>query len=1528
MKVFLIDNNKIIKYMLPLRVDDSYLISYNSSNIKDCLITFVGENDLWYLKSNGTVNIVENNQEVDKVLVEPYKKYTLKIVGKSNLIELYFLPVKETLFKLDFSKLDNFSIGASETCHICYNSSDLTSVQAMLKKVGEDWIISCVNDEAYKVCVNNSRVTIKRMKIGDIIFIAGLKIVWMGHFICVNNPRNILKITGMDLIQDEKRENKEILPVSEDDKYTELYDKDDYFAHYPAIRESVENKEIDVDSPPGQDKESNMPFILTIGSTLVMLAASFVMGYNVVYGLYSGRTIWSVLPQLIMCVAMLIGSLILPRIASSWQKKQRKKKETLRQEKYTDYLQKKDREIQLIVKNEIQILNDNYLSTDNCLLALEKKNRNFWWCQYEDSEFLTIRVGVGRRKSNVIVNAPEEHFTLEEDNLLDESCKLRTKYDYIEGMPIIVSLRDNYVTSLICNSAVKDSYVNSLLAQILILNSSLDLKIAIITNEDNISRWDFAKYLPHIFADDKSIRFFATDEAEAKIVSNYLEEELKNRKESSAREGENNKYKPIPYFLIITDDYKKYKNITIIDDIVNKNVNEFGFSLFVIEDTIKQVPIASQTFIELNEKDGVVIQKTTGLNSQTIFYVDKNEKELDMHYIALKLADVPVVTKDGPSVLPSSLSFLDMFGVSKIEQLNILNRWQTNNPVISLDTTIGVHANGDKFNLDLHEKFHGPHGLIAGSTGSGKSEFIITYILSMCLNYHPYEVQFVLIDYKGGGLAGAFENKETGVKVPHLVGTITNLDVSEMNRSLVSIQSELTRRQRVFNEVRDSLGEGTIDIYKYQKLYREGVVKKPMAHLFIICDEFAELKQQRPEFMQQLISTSRIGRSLGIHLILATQKPSGVVNDQIWANSKFKVCLKVQDRSDSMEMLKRPEAASIKEAGRFYLQVGYNDLFDIGQSGWSGAKYVPSDRILMKVDESINFIDNVGYVVKSVKDVKVQEVATKDYGDQLTNLVKYIYNLGKKEELVTEKLWLDPIPNVIYVDDLRAKYGYHAKPYVMDVLIGEYDDPVNQIQDLLTINLTVNGNLVIFGQPGSGKEKLLSTLIRSLIIDHTPDEVNIYILDCGSESLKIFSGMPHVGEVLTVEESEKINDLFVMVEREIEKRKELFVDYAGSYTDYITNSGNKLPMMVVIINSFDIFSENYSRLADSIQAYFRDGYKYGVVFILSCITTSAVRSRALQFFGNRICLQLAEESEYRSITNAPRGITPAKIFGRGIVAIGENGYEFQTAAFASEKEFTNSLRELKTILNDAYTTRAPSIPTIPQNIIVDSFYSLIKDSVLPVGYNIDTKAITYYDFKKSKIIPILATNIDETKISFVHAIIRMLAMQKENTVTVIDFANAFSKEMENVKAYRKKEEYASAFVEMNNEIVKSNETEFQKYYFVIGTSTIKDNIGEELYNGITKLFTKLKEYPNVHIIFVDVSNSFKTITYEDWYNDAFDGRSGIWIGENFALQTLISINDLDNQEKRYEYPKMALLISKGKYEFIKFVTDLEDNDEE
>lgn len=196
------------------------------------------------------------------------------------------------------------------------------------------------------------------------------------------------------------------------------------------------------------------------------------------------------------------------------------------------------------------------------------------------------------------------------------------------------------------------------------------------------------------------------------------------------------------------------------------------------------------------------------------------------------------------SALPNSLGFLEMFEVGNVAQLNIGQRWADDDASRTLVTPVGRDAAGECATLNLHEKAHGPHGLIAGTTGSGKSEFIITYILSMCVNYAPDQVAFVLIDYKGGGLAGAFDNER--IRLPHLAGTITNLDGAAISRSLVSIKSELKRRQDAFNRARDVTGEATMDIYKYLRYYRRGVLMEPLPHLFIVADEFAELKQQEP----------------------------------------------------------------------------------------------------------------------------------------------------------------------------------------------------------------------------------------------------------------------------------------------------------------------------------------------------------------------------------------------------------------------------------------------------------------------------------------------------------------------------------------------------------------------------------------------------------------------------------------------------------------------------------------------------------
>ena len=205
---------------------------------------------------------------------------------------------------------------------------------------------------------------------------------------------------------------------------------------------------------------------------------------------------------------------------------------------------------------------------------------------------------------------------------------------------------------------------------------------------------------------------------------------------------------------------------------------------------------------------------------------------------------------------------------------------------------------------------------------------------------------------------------ETLRKLPHVVGTITNLGGRQgIHRAMVSIKSEVQRRQQVFSELQMKRGISSPNIYQYQAMYRKHEVSEPMSHLIIVSDEFAELKQQEQEFMDDLISISRIGRSLGIHLILATQKPSGVVNEQIVGNTRFRVCLKVQDRSDSMQMLGRPEASTLVNTGRFYLQVGSNELFVLGQSAWSGAPDTDLPYYRKQPDTSLEILNDYGSAV-------------------------------------------------------------------------------------------------------------------------------------------------------------------------------------------------------------------------------------------------------------------------------------------------------------------------------------------------------------------------------------------------------------------------------------------------------------------------------------------------------------------------------------------------------------------------------------
>ena len=1523
MKLFIIDKYRISKYMLPEKIEETFLITYKAknSNIEN-VITIDAEGNKWCLKSNGNVDVLNGKMITDKVILEENKYYNLKAHGINEEIILFCLPYydKDT-YDLDVKNLNSLSIGKSQSCNLIYNNPFTLDSHAEIKNNNGVWYL--LSNKNALTFLNNTRVYQYPLKTGDVIFINGLKIIWMNSYIKINGSQ-YLTIKGLSILnQINNDEIDKLKPVPLDELNKSLYTEEEYFYHTPRLKSIIVEQSVQIDPPPQRESLDNLTGLLSIGSSITMAASSLMTGYTIIYGLSTGnKTLVDSIPQIIICISLILGCLIIPRIASYQKKKKKKEKEKDRIEQYTEYLKEKEKNINLIMKQQKQILLENNITAEECANIILRNKANIWVRDIKDDDFLNLRLGIGSCPVKIKLNAPEKHFTLDKDELFDSVIDVVNKTRMLEDIPITLSLTSHNICSLITNCKFEKQYIDGILLQLATLHSSLDLKIVIFTDEQRKDRWNYIKDFPHCWSDDKQIRFYSTCTEDSKEISNYLETEFKNRQDGLKNAGSDSYgdikkekgYKNfLPYYVIISDSYKYTKNIAIVNYIL-KEENNCGFSLLFLEHSMKNLPNKCENFATVLDTESCIFEKEYDGQNQKRFVAEYSDN-LDMKSLSFALANIPVGDIDDNSELPKSISFLDVYGVSKIEQLKIQNRWENNNPVLSLSSPIGVHTNREKFELDLHEKYHGPHGLIAGSTGSGKSEFIISYILSMAINYHPNEVQFLLIDYKGGGLAGAFENKEKGIKLPHLIGTITNLDTATMNRALVSIDSELKRRQVLFNSVRDKLGESTIDIYKYQKFYREGIINVPMAHLFIICDEFAELKTQQPEFMNQLISTSRIGRSLGVHLILATQKPNGVVNDQIWSNSKFKVCLKVQDRADSVGVLKKPDAASIKDVGRFYLQVGYDDYFDIGQSGWCGAKYSPSDKIITKVDNSINFISNCGIVTKSVDD-DIESIDEKT-DDQLVSIVKYISDISDKQNIHPKQLWLDNIPEYIYLLDIEKKYGYTAQPYSIVPVIGEYDDPKKQSQNILTLDLTSN-NTLIYGKVGSGKENLLSTIIFSSLIHHTPNEVNFYIIDFGAETLKIYSKIPHIGDIVLLDDSDKLMELITMLSNEIEMRKDLFSDYSGNYKSYCKLSEKKLPLIVIVINNYEVLSENYPKQGDALQILMRDGAKYGVVFIVTTSVYNSIRSRTVQNFDNRLSLQMANDTDYRLLLNAPKNLIPQNYFGRGIINIDSNSFEFQTAYIYIPEHINQIIKNYEKSITGRYSYEAKKIPVIPNIVSFDIIKPYLMDiTKLPIGISIKDKMIYNYDFTANKTNLILSNEIYD-KSKFIAALIKEIKYLNKD-IKVIDISKLF-KDKENTKDY-----YSSRF---ENILTELNNVDQEGFVFIIGLGEYNNKLNNVEINLLNNFFT-IVEQTNRTVIVFDSYPSFKNIQMNPIIKTRFNNQNGIWLGEGAGSQIAININDFSLEDRKLNFPYMGVVVVREFKDIVKCVVLTEgDFDEE
>ncbi|MCL1905405.1 MAG: type VII secretion protein EssC [Clostridiales bacterium] len=1083
------------------------------------------------------------------------------------------------------------------------------------------------------------------------------------------------------------------------------------FTRQPRFLPEMPAGEKNIGSPPPMPQKPEISWLSIILPPLIMIAVT-------VFVVMSAHSSFMFI-SLAMTIAALINSLI---SVSRQNKKYRASKE-LRESRYLQYISDIRAELTMQTKLQAAAMSEMNPDPEVCVTRIRNTDSKLWERTPAHSDFLSARAGMGNVPFAVKLCCERQRFDLEEDPLAGEPEKIALDFEKVNDVPVCLDIYNGEICGIAGDNERVISLLNAVMTQLVTNHGYDDVNIVLLLKEENVEKLSWMRFLPHVWDAEYKIRFISCGAVMTHQTLAVLYDILRGRE---LRKKDDSRSAPLmlPHYVFVVDDSSLLDKEPIAKYLYEPN-KDLGVSSLFLAGNKAYLPMNCKTVIVTGAKAHEISNKDHG--GKATFTPDKVD-ESKLGFVGRQLASLRIKSSFSHFGLPRYITLNRMYGIKTPEEIDLRDKWLNNRTYMGMSVPVGARAGGELFYLDMHETGFGPHGLVAGTTGSGKSEMLQSLMISLAINYHPHDVVFVLIDYKGGGMADAFKG------LPHLVGTITNLGGNQTARALISIKSELQRRQKTFSHY------GVNNIDKYQKLYHNAGAALPIPHLIMIADEFAELKAEQPEFMKELVSAARVGRSLGVHLILATQKPGGIVDDQIWSNSKFKICLKVQDAGDSRDVIKRDDAAYIKEPGRAYIQVGNDEFFEMFQSAYSGADIDPLNEKTRKEEHHIYKVALNGRCDK-VYPQREEKITETELPSQLKAMTEHIMNTAANMSLsALPGPWPPPLEESLYLEDiLDTNGGFDYKtgewrkcaadtPTAIKPVVGIYDDPRNQIQDKLALDFTANGNLFVYGMPGSGKTVFLQTLCLSLAHSYTPQEVSIYVMDLGGGAFKRWEALPHIGGVITVEEEHRLNQFMVFIFRMIEERKKAFLSAgADSFAGFKETSGQRMPAVFVLLDNYTALAEVYDNIAEQMITLAREGFKYGIY-----IVAAANQERAYRFSANfkmAVTFEMNDKGDYEAIVGRCHGLEPAKNAGRALLR-NNPPLEFQAACCRfREKSPEDILEVFASFVKVGRIRPALPIPQMPD--VVDIFdlnrhtYSsvinvgLLNDNLQPAALDLD-----------------------------------------------------------------------------------------------------------------------------------------------------------------------------------------------------------------
>ena len=1090
----------------------------------------------------------------------------------------------------------------------------------------------------------------------------------------------------------------------------------------PRIRESLPVDEVRLSHLPNKPQK----FSIRKANFLPLLSSGAMAGASIAMSTFSPAMLAMRAAMMISPVGSLIGN------SNKKARKMLMVEEEERFRKYADYIAGEKAHIRAIGEKQREITNQENPAPEICETILNKMSTSLWERTATDSDFLQVRMGAGYAPLCVEVKPPTDvnDFHMERDELEELTDRIIQETHLVDDVPARLDLLKYSSVGVIGNRRKVTDLLKNLLVSLSTLHFFRDVRIVGVFDPEEEEEWKSMRWLPHIWDDELQTRYLSFDPLTAESfesatlsgekdhVDSYakfrekVNSILAERKDPDFQAKWKNGMSPVPHYIFLFASRKKTECFL---PMLSENDPAMGISTIFLYDEQYYLPNFCQYIVNV---DDPYDDRTA-----TAFYKYREDEKMwftmeppipqrKFDVFCRQMSAIEAEDAAARGQIPSSLTFLQCMDVNRVRDLNVLERWKKNDSAVNITAPLGEGEGGKLFSLSLHR--HCSHGLVAGMTGSGKSELLISWLLSIACNYHPEDVSFVVIDYKGGSTAYALE------KLPHVCGIITDVG-SGIDRCMQSLEYELRRREDIFASV------GAKDIKEYIKGHHKGEFQEAVPRLLIVFDEFKELIKERPVVKKMVDSIAAKGSSLGVHLILATQSPADAVDEGTWNNTQYQICMKVQNAAASKVMIHEPDAAMITQAGRAYVRVGTSEkaeTFALIQSAWSGAPYRENKE---QGALEVRYVTMDGSRIKTVEENHTRFVSDKK---EIEAVIAYIAKTAQAAGIEKQPSpWKTELPDLFSWKKLPVEGSFDGEKWEMteapwlSVPVGIFDRPELQMQGVQYMDFLKEGNFGVFGSSQTGKTSLLRTIATSLCRMYSPRDIHLYII----ADMAGMEAFPQVGGVVGSGQEEKLGKLINMLISFLEERRKIFnqerVDSLKAYRELVSE---EMPAVFVLIDRFSGILESNQDYKDVFVRLFSEGPSKGIYFVYTGVNNTGVPYKLTANVSGAISFMQADRSEYSTLIGQVRDTRLPNRVGNALIKVNQELINFQKAMYEpgeNDKEREMALKAEAESMTEAWRGKpALKIPVLPESISVKSMADL-SGSEQGIAVGLDTESI-------------------------------------------------------------------------------------------------------------------------------------------------------------------------------------------------------------